>query len=69
MKAMRTRAQGVTRRAVLAASAAAPALAQTPAAQQPGLLADAKVQVQRNGDQLRNFKIPALLEPSFVFRP
>lgn len=66
---MSTRPKALTRRAVLAAAAATPALAQAPAAQQPGLLAEAKVQVQRNGEQLRKFKIPALLEPSFVFRP
>jgi hypothetical protein len=44
----------------------APLLSQAPAADE---LPAAKQQIQRTAAQLRNFKVPAATEPSFVFKP
>jgi hypothetical protein len=58
--------RGMTRRQIAVAAFAAPAIAQTP---QSDELQTARAQAKRNGDELRKFKIPQLLEPSFSFRP
>jgi hypothetical protein len=62
----------ITRRALAAGAAAVPAWSQAPP-QQPAkddpveLLAAQRAQVQRNLEQIRNFKLPASTEPAFRF--
>ena len=60
---------GVTRRQLAAAMMAAPAVAQTPPAKPANELEAARTEVSRAGDALRKFKVPQLVEPSFLFRP
>ena len=61
---------GLTRRQLGGAAALAlPALAQTPPAKPVGELEAARAQARQTSEQLRKFKAPMLLEPSFVFRP
>jgi hypothetical protein len=58
--------RGVTRRQIAAAFLAAPAVAQTPPVSD---LEAVRRQTQQTREQLRKFKVPQLLEPSFAFRP
>ncbi len=61
----------ITRRALMQAAAATPAVAvqvQTPPVPED-LLAAAREQVKRSGDRLTKIAMPMATEPAFIFKP
>jgi hypothetical protein len=69
MAAMDKSKRGLTRRRLATVALAPALLAQTPEAKPGGELELARAQVRENGERLRKFQTPMLLEPSFSFTP
>jgi hypothetical protein len=69
MAAMDERKRGVTRRRMATVALAPALLAQAPEGKPANDLDVARAQVRENGERLRKFETPTLLEPSFTFRP